>query len=348
MKLRFLLLCIITVSCLLLGCGDDSVKPVNSTLNITNCLPDTVYVLPYERWMHQFTIETNVSPMQPTWTVMNQTDGNDSFYSMSQSGALILHPGLNERGKYYSLTIVVELLPRIVDTCSFTVAVSEQPASLLRIVQVDDALPGEYCEIALLQLAGNRAMGGFDLLLGFDLSALSFVSTTLGDQLSESGCQWEFFDYRYESPPEDCTGPCPSGILRLIAIADHNDGDHHPQCYGGNGELARMRFLVSPDTVYYCTFQPIRFVWADCGDNVLSNVTGDTLLATTRIYEYNWNGFSADSSYMITNDDCAAGWTYRYGGICDNCNLEQHYNVNYCLELWNGGVQIACPVTKEE
>ena len=42
-------------------------------------------------------------------------------------------------------------------------------------------------------------------------------------------CDWEYFTFRFGAQG-NCDGGCPSGILRLVALAETNNGADHPEC----------------------------------------------------------------------------------------------------------------------
>jgi hypothetical protein len=128
-------------------------------------------------------------------------------------------------------------------------------------------------------------IGGFDLYLTFD-SRLEFQTVTMGSL--PGGCQWEYFTYRIDD----------STRVRLIGMADINNGATHPSCYcSASGDLADITFIViAPPSVGY-DFFPIRWIWFDCGDNALSSVTGDTMFISKDVY-----GFNGLHETIITKD----------------------------------------------
>ncbi len=133
-------------------------------------------------------------------------------------------------------------------------------------------------------------MGGFDFLIAYDASALTFMEATPGQLLED--CGWEYFTYRY-GWHGNCEGPCPSGLLRIIAIADLNNGPNHPTCFKppvtDPYELFNIKFYVTNDRTFECMYVPIKFFWFDCGDNSISSVSGDTLWIDVKIYDYEGN-----------------------------------------------------------
>jgi hypothetical protein len=200
-------------------------------------------------------------------------------------------------------------------------------------------------------------MGGFDFLVGYDASALSFMSATLGADLGPLGLGWEYFTYRYGAFG-NCSGPCPSGFARVVAIADINNGANHPACLfvPSGGVLATLKFYVTNNGTFECMYAPIRFAWQDCGDNAISSATGDTLFISKEVYDFEWDGNLGNPLFNITWIDCGLGYGFYYGGACPGCEechefypLDHPEHPGECknqpvrdIYFWNGGVDIAC------
>jgi hypothetical protein len=139
---------------------------------------------------------------------------------------------------------------------------------------------GQHASLPVNLNTGN-AIDGYDLLIGYDNSALSFQSAAPGASLVEDG--WEYFTYRYGANG-NCSNACPTGLLRLTAIAETNNGPNHPTINGVT-ELAVIDFLVTNDRTLECQSIPVRFYWMDCGDNTLSTDGGNTLIVSETVFD---------------------------------------------------------------
>ena len=116
-----------------------------------------------------------------------------------------------------------------------------------------------------------QGTGAFDLLLCYDCSALAFVKAAKGDGIDG----WEYFTYRYGPFGNNCGTGCPSCYIRMIGIRDMNNGIAAPA--GSefvNGFIAYLTFWVSEDRSLIGMCPRIGFCSIDCGDNVISDVTG--------------------------------------------------------------------------
>jgi len=224
-------------------------------------------------------------------------------------------------------------------TTLVTVITVEQ-CPIIRLEKTEGTLQGHYENLQVtIENGGCLQIAGFDLLIGYDASALTFVQATAGELLTD--CGWEYFTYRY-GPDGNCESGCPSGMLRLVGLAETNNGPSHPSCYGpsdgGVYTLADLTFLVSNDRTFECQYVPVYFYWLDCGDNSVSNIDGDSLIIDSRIYNFEggiiWDEFD--------DDQYPDGGRTAYSGAPDAC-LEGFKITPYrCLECWNGGVDIVC------
>jgi hypothetical protein len=186
-------------------------------------------------------------------------------------------------------------------------------------------------------------MWGFDLLIAYDNSALSLVGVLEGDIYAD--CGWEYFNWRFGANG-NCSNACPSGLVRVVGLAETNNGPNHPLCYLPPTlpeELFCLDFLVTNDRTFECQYVPVRFFWVDCGDNTISfnpsdDPTGlEQRLAVSRaIYDFDFfagdisNGSTGFPSYYGAQDFCLEG-----GG--DGKPAPVRF-----IDFINGGVDIVC------
>jgi hypothetical protein len=172
-------------------------------------------------------------------------------------------------------------------------------------------------------------MGGYDFLIAYDAPGLTFMSAAPGELLTE--CNWEYFTYRF-GPSGNCGDACPSGMLRLVALAETNNGPNHPDCFNSAAatELAVLTFYVSNDRTLECQYLPIQFFWMDCGDNTISSQFGDTLFLVDKVYD-----FEGDD---ITFNDGVPSYT----GIGDYCLEGDKYLPLRAIDFKDGGIDVVC------
>ncbi len=224
--------------------------------------------------------------------------------------------------------------PANADTCVVTICVL--PTIDVTIEKTHGTIQGQHETVSIFlddTTVPANEMGGYDLLVQYDASALILTVALPGQLITD--CGWEYFTYRY-GPSGNC-GPsaCPSGVVRIVAIAEYNNGMNHPACFSGPvNELAVLDFLVTNDRTMECMYVPIRFVWYDCGDNAFSSVSGDTLFISRHVYDYdNVTPIEADvafPSFFGANSSCDVGLG---DGKPDPIRL---------VDFQNGGVDIVC------
>jgi len=221
------------------------------------------------------------------------------------------------------------------DTCCFTIKLD--PKFRVSIQKVHNVLQGHYQEVSI-NLDGSyesEPMGGFDFLIAYDASALAFVNADPG-QLLET-CHWEYFTYRFGAFG-NCGDACPSGLLRLVALAETNNGENHPACFtsASGTELATINFYVSNDRTLECMYVPIYFYWMDCTDNAISSKFGDTLFVEARVFAF--EGFEGPE-FEITDH---AVELPSATGIPDEClDGDKLYPVRF-VDFRAGGIDIVC------
>jgi hypothetical protein len=296
---------------------------------------------------NQFSRDFNSTDADPcdaaVWSVA-QTGGPAAVgpFGISGTGLFTFNtdsPG--DGGNTYEFTATVTDPCGGTGNCVFTVEVLEVQPFIIKIDKTHNSLQGHFEYVCIRKIAGSEEMGGFDFLVGYDNSALSFFSATLGADLGPAGCGWEYFTYRYGAFG-NCGGPCPSGKLRVVAIADQNNGANHPSCYQvpDGGCLVELKFYVTNDRTFECQYVPIRFVWFDCGDNGISSRTGDTLFISSQVFEFQNTDPLSDPNFEITGLDC--GIPFHYGGACPDCDVSQKYQPIRFIIFWNGGIDIVC------
>jgi hypothetical protein len=238
--------------------------------------------------------------------------------------------------------------------CIFDLEVTATSTFGVRIAKIGEipnfVFQGHYATLPIyLDYMGTDPIGGFDFLIAYDASALTFINAERGAAID---C-WEYFQYR-NGPFGNCQGMCPTGMLRVVAMAEANDGPNHPSgCDGDDGlfttpdaELVKIKFYVTDDRTYECQYVPVYFYWLDCGDNAISNWTGETLYISNHVYNINWVDINNDYYELIPNDGSIDENDHVYGAFhwCDDPNpLFPNKPVPIKdIDFFNGGVDIAC------
>ncbi len=129
---------------------------------------------------------------------------------------------------------------------------------------------------AYVTLSNTYPLGGIDLLICYDPSGLTFLEAFPVDELAD----WEYFTWR-NNANGNCPGSaCPTGYIRIVAIADLDNGPalHPPDAsFYLDGRVVGLNFQVTSDRNFINQCFNVGFCVLDCGDNALSSKSGDTL-----------------------------------------------------------------------
>ncbi|GAB4322905.1 MAG: hypothetical protein Kow0074_14690 [Candidatus Zixiibacteriota bacterium] len=157
---------------------------------------------------------------------------------------------------------------------TMTVCVNIEPPDSMFQICIDTVSSINGRE-ATMKVRAKQAMemGGFDFLICFDPTALTLMRAFADTALQG----WEYFTYRV-GDAASCP-PCIEGQVRLLGIADMNNGNPHPpeSAYLPRGPMAGLTFYVTPDRLFIGQCIPVDFCSYDCGDNTISDRSGDTL-----------------------------------------------------------------------
>jgi hypothetical protein len=146
-------------------------------------------------------------------------------------------------------------------------------------------------------------VGGFDFVICYDPSALAFLRAVRGPNLHED---WEYFTWRTGIFGGNCSGGCPDGFVRLLGIADLDNGIvPDPATFELHGCIIELTFYVTPDQEFTEQCVPVGFCAYDCGDNVITTKSGDTTFIPDYDFNLNSNGVHYASTYDI--EECLAG-----------------------------------------
>ncbi|UCD17712.1 MAG: T9SS type A sorting domain-containing protein, partial [Candidatus Zixiibacteriota bacterium] len=154
------------------------------------------------------------------------------------------------------------------DTARIVVALAQ---TIVFALTVDTAsgYPGELATVNVL-LNNLEEIAGFDLLINYDYTALGFGNATTAGTRSE---HFEYFSYRLAERGIE-------GDVRLIGIADTDDGIPGQNLPVGDGPIVELKFYISSGTAFAGFAIPVTFVFRDVifrTDNVLTAIDGSEI-----------------------------------------------------------------------
>jgi PKD repeat protein len=222
----------------------------------------------------------------------------------------------------------------VIDTMMVSVILKDDCDVCLRLsVDGGSCTPVGLMHQVTLEIETNDEIGGFDLLMYFDQTALSFQTATMN---GGAGGDWEYFTWNLNVAGS--TG----GLVRFVAIADRNNGSAHPPAaaYRPQGTLVFIQFLVTNDQNLGGMYIPVGFRWLDCTDNSFSDRTGAILYIDSRVFD--------SEGHLIWDEfnDVAYPESARINGVGapDYCIVETGKTQPLrCIEFYNGAVCIIHP-----
>ncbi|HWR84308.1 MAG TPA: T9SS type A sorting domain-containing protein [Candidatus Deferrimicrobium sp.] len=228
---------------------------------------------------------------------------------------------------------------------TYYVDLGPPPNPIVQIEKTHDTYQGQHEYVDVTMESGTLDMGGFDILIAYDRSALNFQSAIKGDLYvpyipvpPPSSCEWEYFTYRTWFWPSYEPHFFWAGIIRAFGLADLNNGPSHPICFTlpTPFTLFTLDFMVTDNRLFECQFAPIRFFWTTCNDNTISSVTGDTLFVADHVYSFEGGEITDSTSGFPT-----------YSGVQSGCVVDpdgQGPKVPPLrfINFINGGVDIVC------
>ena len=255
------------------------------------------------------------------------------------TGVLFFNTDMNDVG-VWTFTVCVS------DTkadacCDVDIEVLATEPWELQIEKTHNTYQGVHETVDVTVNKGSEDMWGFDILIAYDASALIF-QTAIEGTIYDLG--WEYFTYRYNYNG-NCGTQCPSGLLRVVGMAETNNGPNHPD--PGFGQvtgltLFSLDFLVTDDRTFECMYVPIRFYWMDCGDNTISyhelsetsHPYSQVLGVSRYVYDYDYGGEITDLYYGFPT----------YFGVQDEClvGMEGKEEPIQFVDFMNGGIDIVC------
>ncbi|MFH1687274.1 MAG: HYR domain-containing protein [bacterium] len=211
-----------------------------------------------------------------------------------------------------SALLVTAILLLALDSFSSTMSV--------RIGQLQSAPLG--AELSLPIRVDNdlgRPLGGFDIVLEYD-STFTLLQIQPGASLLD--CDWEYFQSIPLSPYR----------LRIVAIAEINNGAEHPSCFAEtSGTILRLRFSIPANLDLLGEFLAVKFVWTDCGDNGLSSQSGDTLFVSDRVFDFDGFGQWEITADSLLPTHCGLPW---------DCQDSAATGIARQVDFYNGGMLV--------
>lgn len=232
----------------------------------------------------------------------------------------------------------------VIDRHEDSASVNQDSVLVLQISTVEDALQGMIHEVAVTVNREPFRLEGFNFFFGYDPSGIQFESASPG--VLNSDCGWEYFDYRFVFPQRCDT--CPRGMMRVVGMADMNNGDIHPDwdCLdslgvGGPYTLFTLKFRLTNDRTFECSWTPIRFFWSTCSDNLMycypdSGASSMKFGASRYVFD------DTTLTAFLNNDSTGYPTVTGFQSECPPTQGPRNIPYVQVVDYINGGIRVIC------
>jgi len=150
-------------------------------------------------------------------------------------------------------------------------------------------------------------------------------------------CRWEYFTARpLETPGRE---NYPRLVWNAVALAQFIPDSTQPRCYTVEGEASLLRLVVSNEHLLETDdgIVPIYFFWENCGDNTLSDRSGNTLILSRRVIDYSGN----------PPDSAAGAFPNRTGAPRQCVDPAARNQPKRLIDFHNGAVEFRLDLTAD-
>lgn len=167
------------------------------------------------------------------------------------------------------------------DSTGGTTGASDAISIEIKIESKDLMLSGERRDTIEVTINSHgSSIAAFDFTFAYDSRAVRIVEAIPGEFLDQ--CDWEYFQARYDPL---CEGPCPEGLLKIVALSEFRRWGRENVCYQPDSGSSIVKIIVEGTGDYSGIEESfdLRFFWIDCGDNSVSSLTGDDLFVSLSV-----------------------------------------------------------------
>ncbi len=150
---------------------------------------------------------------------------------------------------------------------------------------VSDVRIGDPVTVAIDLSAGSEVFVSYKFLVAYDATRLNFVNAAIGNDLVP--CHWESFSYTLLPCSQ-----CDTRLVEVTAVADLDNGGAHPSCLSQFGQILKLNFKVTTDTLKAGSTAAVNFYWDDCSSNTLGSVLADTVWHGRFVYDQQGNNIT--------------------------------------------------------
>lgn len=198
-----------------------------------------------------------------------------STFNNQNPGTFNWNPQLTDTG-VFTITFVATDPQGGTSQKDYSITVLSSGEFVLSVAKID-GYPGDIVNVPV-QLMNLDSIGGFDLLLHFDPSAIDLLNVI---RTGTRTAGWEFFSFQenYQNI---------SGDLKLVGFANIPDLNSTAPIAPGQGPILNLIFRINSDPGFAGFNIPVNFKFNDSTDNTLSDASGNLIYQSDITYR---NGY---------------------------------------------------------
>lgn len=207
----------------------------------------------------------------------------------------------------------------------------------IALQNVSNVRIGDPVTVSVNMSSGSEVFGSYKFLVQYDATRLTFVDAAIGNALEP--CQWESFTYNL-LPCSQCN----TRLVEITAVADVDNGSVHPSCLSQFGQIFKLNFKVTTDTLQAGSLAIVNFYWDDCTSNTLGSTVADTIWHARFVYDRTGSDITGIDPHLggtirgciVAGDPVnIRGTNYRDGsvlirpdiGVYGDCNGDGRFNI---------------------
>lgn len=338
----FSLIALASVVAFACSCNENPTEDNQPQLQIGTLPPLLTQAQTGYTFRHQFSLDNADSDKAYVWQVWAVDQLPTGVFGIDQHGSFEFTPERPDSGITFGFRVRVLLDRTERAAFEFSVIVADlDTVNLYLFAQNRWLHPGDDALVSVTKISREFDFSAIEVQIAYDPSVMTLKSAMLGQQLSI--CGWEYFTYQVINNPGACSNIC-RAMVRLIAVADFENGDNHPRCtvLPEMSQLFMITFATSRDTELIHQSTPLEFVWTDCSSNSIwhGNSGYDTLTVGTAVMASGWEYTESHQPYRVLRSDCDSSYTASLSGWCDR--FESGCNADVIVDrivFWNAEFQ---------
>ncbi len=130
----------------------------------------------------------------------------------------------------------------------------------------------------------GHTVAAFGLKIGSTHPAVDIIGILPGALVDT--CGWDFF--RADRVDTKSEANMPRTLWKAVALSKTTPDTTRPDCVGFRSKITIARLIVAtpPSARFTDTLAPLFFYWEDCRDNALSDASGQSLMFSSRVFDY--------------------------------------------------------------